>query len=90
MQKAFEMIKKLKTDRKLLVKNNTLYISSKEGKFKAQLIDKQKPNITLEKFEYINTYDLNVLKRAATFASTNQARIMFTGVLFNELGGMWN
>ena len=42
----------------------------------------------MKKFEYINTYDLNVLKRAATFASTNQARIMFTGVLFNELGGV--
>lgn len=86
--KAFEMIKKLATNRNLMIENNSLVIKSKEGKFKTQLIDRVKPTLKLETFHYENKYNTVNLKRALKFVSKNNTRIFLCGVLFNENGGV--
>lgn len=86
--KAFEMIKKLATNRTLSIKDNTLYIKSKEGSFKTQLIETTKPNFVEDNFDYTYTYETSILKEASTFVSKNSAKIILNGVLLNNNGGV--
>lgn len=86
--KAFEMIKKLTTNRTLSIKDNTLYIKSKEGSFKTQLIEKGKPFLNETNFDYQATYDVLSLKNASNFVSSNPAKLTLNGVLFNKNGGV--
>lgn len=85
---TFEMLKKLKTDRSITFEKNAIIIKSKEGKFKSQLILKQKPALKNDIFDYQGVYPLAVLNKASRFVSKNKVRPFLTGVLFDEHNGV--
>lgn len=87
-RKSFEMLLKLKTDRKLEIKQH-LIIKSKEGKFKANYVEKNKPIVSDEAFEFEHEYSMAVLRKAARYVGKQASRPQLMGVIFDNLGNVY-
>lgn len=89
--KSFNMLKKIKTNRKITFSGNNITISSDEGKYKCKQIDKTKPDINIENTVYENDYNLEKIRRASRFTVTMSlySRQQFCGVLFDDAGNVY-
>jgi len=87
--KSYNMFTRLKTNRRLKIDGNVLYIFADEGKYKTALIDKVAPKIEIGAIKNQNVYNNRVLQFACNFVSTSNTRPLLTGVLFDDFGGVY-
>jgi len=87
--KSFDILKKLATNRKIRKTDNSIIIESDEGKFKCQIMKKERPELKLSEVVYEHTYKDNLLKEATRFVDSNKARAVLTGVLLNDVGDVF-
>ena len=87
--KSYNMFTRLKTNRRLKIDGNVLYIFADEGKYKTALIDKVAPKIEIGAIKNQNVYNNRVLQFACNFVSTSNTRPLLTGVLFDDYGGVY-
>ena len=87
--KSFDLMKKLNTNRKIEVDKKQITITSNEGTYKCNHIERQKPNLHLDDIIYEHNFDLEELKFASKFVSNNSAQQILNGVLICDNGDIY-
>lgn len=87
--KSFDLMKKLTTNRKIEVGKKQIVITSNEGTYKCNHIDRQMPDLRLEDIIYEHNFDLEELKLASKFVSNNPSQQVLNGVFACDNGDIY-